>query len=235
MNPGASSPHSSLATLDTGRGAPPWNMALDEALLAEAPNHRTPVLRFYGWSEPAVTFGYFQHYAEVSQLTRIRPLIRRPTGGGIVPHLADWTYSLAIPPEHPWYALRATESYRTMHAWIVAAFARLGVPTELAPCCRKEVPGQCFVGYEQFDVLWHGRKIAGAAQRRNKAGLLIQGSVQPPPPGLERAQWQTAMLDVLPPQYFSGARAVSRIPGTEGVAESLVAEKYSLSTYNERR
>jgi len=34
--------------------------------------------------------------------------------------------------------------------------------------------------------LWHGRKIAGAAQRRTRGGLLIQGSVQPPPIGLER-------------------------------------------------
>ncbi|MBL9134456.1 MAG: hypothetical protein JNK85_01245 [Verrucomicrobiales bacterium] len=226
---------SPLVTLDSGLCPPVWNMAFDEALLLDAPSRGTAVLRFYGWSEPAVTFGYSQRYAEVAQLTRVRPLLRRPTGGGIVPHLADWTYSLVIPPGHAWYHLRAVESYRAMHAWIVAAFARLDIPTELAPCCRKDAPGQCFVGYEQFDVLWHGRKIAGAAQRRNKSGLLIQGSVQPPPPGVGRGLWQAAMLEVLPALYFSGARIESQALGTDVIAESLVAEKYSQASYHERR
>ena len=45
--------------------------------------------------------------------------------------------------------------------------------------CYIRFAGPCFAGYEKFDVLWHGKKIAGAAQRRNKLGLLIQGSVQP--------------------------------------------------------
>ena len=66
-------------------------------------------------------------------------------------------------------------------------------------------PGQCFVGYEKSDLLWHGKKIAGAAQRRNKLGLLIQGSVQPPLP-LARAAWQQAMCDV--GQIASGDRMV---------------------------
>lgn len=226
---------SSLVILDSGPGAPAWNMAFDEALLLEAPRCGFPILRFYGWSEPAVTFGYFQHYGEVSQITRVRPLIRRPTGGGIVPHLADWTYSLAVPPGHPWYALRAVESYRTMHAWIVDAFARLDLPTEMAPCCRKEVLGQCFIGYEQFDVLWHGRKIAGAAQRRNKSGLLIQGSVQPPPPGIDRTRWQTAMRETLPAPHFTEVRLAPENLDHNTLAKSLVDEKYAQADYNEKR
>jgi hypothetical protein len=46
---------------------------------------------------------------------------------------------------------------------------------------KSEIPGACFAGHERFDLLWRGRKIAGAAQRRNQLGLLIQGSVQLPP------------------------------------------------------
>lgn len=168
-------------------------MALDEALLEAAASLGQPVLRFYSWTEQAATFGYFQRHDDIARATQLRPLIRRPTGGGLVPHDADWTYSLVFPPAHPWHALTAVDSYRRMHEWVCDAFAKLGVATELADCCRKAAPGQCFVGWEKFDVLWQGRKIAGAAQRRNKLGLLIQGSVQPPPVGLRRDEWEAAM------------------------------------------
>jgi lipoate-protein ligase A len=181
--------------LRSGPGDPAFNMALDEALLEAAARLGKPVLRFYGWTEPAATFGYFQKYAEVERAVLFRPLIRRPTGGGIVPHDADWTYSLVFPPGHEWHSLKAEESYRRVHEWIQSAFARLDLATELAPKSHLAGPGQCFVGYEKSDLLWHGKKIAGAAQRRNKLGLLIQGSVQPPLP-LARAAWQQAMCDV---------------------------------------
>jgi lipoate-protein ligase A len=167
--------------LQSGPGHSAFNMALDEALLQAMPRLGQPVLRFYGWTEPAASFGYFQKYADVERLTLLRPLVRRPTGGGLVPHDADWTYSLAIPPGDPWYSLTAMESYRRVHEWIQAAFTRLSIATDLASTCRKPQAGQCFQGHEQFDVLWRGQKIAGAAQRRTRDGLLIQGSVQPPP------------------------------------------------------
>ena len=182
--------------LNSGPCAPAFNMALDEALLAGMSRLGKPVLRFYGWTEPAATFGYFQKYADVERATHLRPLIRRPTGGGIVPHDADWTYSLTFPPGHEWYRLKAEESYRRVHEWIQSAFAKLRIATTLAPNTHKTGPGQCFAGYEKFDVLWQGRKIAGAAQRRNKLGLLIQGSVQPPPTSIVGANWQEAMCVV---------------------------------------
>jgi lipoyl(octanoyl) transferase len=219
--------------LNSGHGAPAFNMAMDEALLEAMPRLGELVLRFYSWSEPAATFGYFQKFAEVDQATLLRPLIRRPTGGGLVPHDADWTYSLAFPVGHEWHSLRAEESYQRVHEWIQAAFTRLGVETELASCCRKSAPGQCFVGYEKHDLLWRGRKIAGAAQRRNKPGLLIQGSVQPPPVSLSRADWERAMTAVATPQpdwveFSPDERLLAR------VAE-LEAEKYSQVAYNQKR
>jgi hypothetical protein len=179
--------------LHSGAGGAAFNMALDAALLETAGALGKPVLRFYGWTERAASFGYFQKFAEVEKMTPLRPLVRRPTGGGLVPHDADWTYSIVIPPAHGWYALAAVESYRRMHEWIQASFRKIGVATGLASCCRKAGPGQCFVGHEKFDVLWHDQKIAGAAQRRTRAGLLIQGSVQPPAIKLDRADWEQAM------------------------------------------
>jgi lipoate-protein ligase A len=189
--------------LHSGVGNAAMNMALDEALLESMPRLGRPVLRFYGWTEPAATFGYFQKYAEVERATLLRPLIRRPTGGGIVPHDADWTYSFAFPPGHQWHSLKAGESYRRVHEWIQASFAKLNVPTELAPTRHPSLVTRhssigCFAGHEKFDLLWNGRKIAGAAQRRNKLGLLIQGSVQFRCIGtaIARTDWQKVMGDV---------------------------------------
>ena len=117
--------------LSSGPDDPAFNMALDEALLHAMPRLARPVLRFYGWTEPAASFGYFQRYADVERMTALRPLVRRPTGGGLVPHDADWTYSLAFPPCDGWYSLTATESYRRIHEWIQAAFASLDVATRI--------------------------------------------------------------------------------------------------------
>lgn len=219
--------------LNSGPCPAAFNMAFDEALLEAVASLGQPVLRFYSWTEPAATFGYFQHYAEIERATQLRPLVRRPTGGGLVPHDADWTYSVIIPPTHAWHALNAVASYRRMHEWIRAAFARLSVATALADCCRKSTPGQCFVGWEKFDVLWQGRKIAGAAQRRNKLGLLIQGSVQPPPMGWERQGWEAAMVSVA-----VGTASLAELnvtPELQNRAVALANERYASSAYNERR
>jgi lipoate-protein ligase A len=220
--------------IESGRSDAGFNMALDEALLEAMPRLLRPVLRFYGWTEQAASFGYFQKFSEIERTTLLRPLVRRPTGGGLVPHDADWTYGLAFPTNHEWYSLSAVGSYRRVHEWIQSAFAELNVPTELAGCCRKSAPGQCFAGYEKFDVLWRGKKIAGAAQRRNKLGLLIQGSVQPPPVSIKRNDWEAAMREV-------GAKtlgAESKWQPDQALAarvDELVRQKYCQKNYNEKR
>jgi hypothetical protein len=234
------SPMSAEATdpwfvLDSGRCDYAFNMALDEALMESASDFSRPVLRFYGWTQPAASFGYSQKISDIERVTALRPLVRRPTGGGLVPHDADWTYSVVIPANHPWYALRASESYERMHLWIQAAFASLDVATELAPCCRKEIPGQCFVGYEKSDVLRFGTKIAGAAQRRTKTGLLIQGSIQPVPQSLTRAQWQSAMTTCAASMFGAQFESFKMPPTLNQLAEQRTTDKFSRDEHNRRR
>jgi len=263
--------------LQSGKGNPAFNMALDEALLEVVSRLGKPVLRFYGWTESAATFGYFQKYADVERATPLRPLIRRPTGGGIVPHDADWTYSLAFPPGHEWHALKAEDSYRRVHEWIQSAFAKLKIETELASARknsivasgssrREEAPfsnaecgvrnaessqslltsaatDQCFIGHEKSDVLWRGKKIAGAAQRRNKLGLLIQGSVQPPPfqksevrsQKSERASWHDAMCAVGSEEFGVEWLQFEPDDPLRQCADELVRTRFSLATYNQKR
>jgi lipoyl(octanoyl) transferase len=222
--------------LRSGPGDPGFNMALDEALLETAPERPQPVLRFYSWTEPAASFGYFQQYQDVSRLTHLRPLVRRPTGGGIVPHDIDWTYSLVFPPDHEWYQLTARESYLRVHLWLQTAFAQIGFETLVAPAALKTAAGQCFAGHEESDLLCCGRKIAGAAQRRRRDGLLIQGSVQPPSKGsLDRAAWEGAMLDVGRDVHGAFWKEFQDVNQALPKAADLARTKYSLLSYHQRR
>jgi lipoate-protein ligase A len=220
--------------LSSGPGDPARNMAWDEALLEAATRLGGPVLRLYGWTVPAATFGYSQRYAAVERLTALRPLLRRPTGGGVVPHDRDWTYTLVFPPLHPWYALRARDSYERVHRWIQASLECLGLPTALAATPAAGAPTHCFVRTEQFDVLFGGVKVAGAAQRRTRDGLLIQGSVQPPT-GADRPAWERALLDHATREW--AVRWTFLAPDAELIArvEALVQAKYGQPDYHRRR
>jgi lipoyl(octanoyl) transferase len=168
------------------------NMAIDFLLLQRYPNAHAPRFRHYGWRAPAFTFGYAQKIAFVrSQLPadEVFDLCRRPTGGGIVDHRSDWTYTLVIPRGHPLEELRATESYRAVHEALAQSLRTQGVGAvtksavdDQAEADETTLPGVCFDRAEVYDVIDEasGTKMAGAAQKRNKHGLLFQGSLRQP-------------------------------------------------------
>lgn len=158
----------------TPRGGPD-QMALDEALLEGAGQ---PVLRVYTWDGPAVSFGYSQPLGEVRRRFPEVPLVRRWTGGGMVEHGRDWTFSLVIPAGQPLAAVRPAESYRQIHAAVARALGG-AVRLQAEEGHRAAAPGTCFVEPVRDDVLAvDGRKICGGAQRRTRRGILHQGSVQ---------------------------------------------------------
>lgn len=151
------------------------NMAVDEALLERA---TLPLLRFYRWRQPAISFGYFGRYAEVADESAHREIVRRWTGGGIVPHGDDLTYSVIIPATNPWFAHSSLEIYGKLHESIRLALQANGVEASLARSAAPKVSEACFANAVRADVLSNGEKIAGAAHRRTRAGLLHQGSIQ---------------------------------------------------------
>jgi len=224
---------------NSGKCDAAFNMALDEALLEASSRVSRPALRFYGWTAPAASFGYFQKFYSVERATSLRPLVRRPTGGGIVPHDADWTYSFVAPAGHEWHSLAAIDSYRRIHEWIRRAFAKLEIQTSLAPDKKSAggegLPGECFTGHEKYDLLWHGRKIAGAAQRRNKLGLLIQGSVQPPPVPVKRKAWEDAMRASGSEMFVIEWTDYAPDELLLARAAELSGQKYSSAAYNTGR
>jgi lipoate-protein ligase A len=122
-----------------------------------------------------------------------------------------------------------------VHEWIRDAFAKINIATTLATASQKDIPGQCFIGAEKDDVLWHGRKIAGAAQRRTRDGLLIQGSVQPPPVGLERDQWETAMCEIAQISFSVEWQMIQYDSKLEELTGELRLKKYSQVGHNQKR
>ena len=171
------------------------NMALDFLLLQRGPGPAAPRFRHYEWRGPAFTFGFSQKISFVRanlSVGEAYDLCRRPTGGGIVDHRNDWTYMLVLPRGLPLYDERATRSYRIVHECLAASLVALGQPaavkTEVMtalgtpglPSVTLAQEGICFQHAELYDVVntRTGAKIAGAAQKRNKHGLLFQGSIE---------------------------------------------------------
>jgi lipoate-protein ligase A len=150
-------------------------MAIDEALLREV---REPVLRIYEWSVPAVSLGYFQPAALAGE----RPFVRRYTGGGLVDHARDVTYTIVLPRVHPWMKLSAPESYCHVHRGVQAALAACGIESDLTRVVPAVESDACFQKPVRFDIVAATGKLSGAAQRRTREGLLHQGSILLPDP-----------------------------------------------------
>jgi len=184
-----------LHVLPVRTGGAAENMALDLLLLQRYPDGGEARFRHYDWHGPAFTFGLSQKIDFIRKsLPEDGPfdLCRRPTGGGLVDHRDDWTYALVVPRGHPLEESRATQSYRIVHESLAAALGAQGVPAVLKPARAEPAEGQdgmpagvCFQRAELHDVV-NGKtaeKIAGAAQKRNKRGLLFQGSLWRPAAG----------------------------------------------------
>lgn len=151
------------------------NMAVDEALLETS---SAPAIRFYGWARQALSFGYFGKFDEAASQGEGRDLVRRWTGGGIVLHGADLTYSIVVPVTHHYSARSARTIYSDVHSAIRDVLIEDGLPAILVDTARPKVSESCFANSVCADVLIEGKKIAGAAQRRTRMGLLQQGSIQ---------------------------------------------------------
>jgi lipoyl(octanoyl) transferase len=163
------------------------NMAIDEALLEWA---TIPTIRFYRWRSPALSFGYFGTFSDVAIYAAERDLVRRWTGGGIVLHGDDLTYSIMIPASDPAFSESSIWIYEKIHRALADVLNGVGERAvvaggvdsgriALSKHAAISASGyNCFTNPVRADVMVGGRKIAGAAQRRTRRGLLQQGSIQ---------------------------------------------------------
>ena len=193
-----------FATLDVYHNKTPhsaaMNMAIDEALLELV---AVPSIRFYRWYSRALSFGYFGKFSDVEIYKTERDVVRRWTGGGIVFHGEDLTYSLVIPASDPAFGESSMAIYEAIHRALADALNGIGEhaivagagPSHRSSNVKADDPGprntmvtrrpgiidagySCFTNPVRADVMLDGRKVAGAAQRRTHCGLLQQGSIQ---------------------------------------------------------
>jgi lipoate-protein ligase A len=167
---------SELRVIDDPTPRPgPLNMAIDEVLLTMA---RPAILRFYRWNAASVSFGYFVRFAEAHEIAGNRAVVRRWTGGGIVPHGEDLTYSIMIGAQDATFALPSKIIYQRVHSTLGNVLREKGILAVLTETKAPKISEACFANPVVSDVIESGRKIAGAAQRKTRIGLLHQGSIQ---------------------------------------------------------
>lgn len=205
----------------------PMQMALDEILLERVIR---PTFRIYRWSAPWVTFGYFQNEEAARRRWPHLPRVRRWSGGGMVLHGEDLTFSLLFPAGEPAARIPAAEFYRRLHALMAEALLPLlGGGVALAGSDEVRSGEACFSSPSRDDLILHGKKVLGGAQRRRGGALLYQGSLQDP--SAER----------IDPRDFARALC-GRIGSVSGIPREIVpvsaelaGEKYRTVAWNGRR
>lgn len=200
------------------------NMAVDESLLRNAVERARPLLRLYSWDQPSVSFGYFQKFPV--RLNGTHVIVRRPTGGGIVYHVNDTTYTVVVPPGHALYTMSTSEAYRVLHEAVAGA---LTLNSQIAGEKIAAPRGQyeCFQNPVTGDVVANGEKLAGGAQRRGKWGMLHQGSIAAHVPS---AQLQAAFRRAFGIEFL----LYTLSPAEQTLAAQLAAEKYATDVWNHR-
>ena len=166
--------------LDSGALDGAEQMALDSGLMDRARQTGETVLRVYRWSRPTLSFG--RHETVAGHFDRARlaaagvDAVRRPTGGRVLFHSREVTYSVTAPvaDDEP---LRV--SYARINALLVTALSALGARVEPAEKSLARRPGgaPCFAEPAAGELVFDGRKLVGSAQLRDRGALLQHGSI----------------------------------------------------------
>ena len=179
--------------LRDGAASGPWNMGVDEALLASAAHRDSCSLRFYRWDGSWLSLGYGQR-PSLDVLEACRGVgvgvVRRATGGRAVLHGCDLTYSISA----PWQQLPGglQGPYELASRALLQVLLGLGIRAECsAPDAAGPGPGEfaCFAAPGAYELCVAGRKLVGSAQRRVVGALLQHGSIRlrPDPRAAARA------------------------------------------------
>lgn len=174
------------------------NMAVDEVLLESALGDGVCTLRWYRWSEPTVSLGYFQPAISASaphapEGLHTLPQVRRLSGGGAILHHHEWTYSLAVAPAHP-LAAHPEQLYRRVHERLIAWLQQHSLDARLRNEAfdKRGEPFLCFGRGDPNDIVVGRHKVVGSAQRRRRGAVLQHGSLL-----LSKSEWAPDYVGLL--------------------------------------
>jgi len=153
------------------------NMDFDKSLVDNFDG--TPIFRLYSWEKNSFTIGRFQKLDELKNIEQFGSnYAKRLTGGGLLLHGNDISYSIVIPIK-----LLGTknvkESYEYICSFILNFYKKLGLHVEYAKDIDKELSKSffCQEGFEAYDMICQGKKLGGNAQKRTKDLIFQHGSI----------------------------------------------------------
>ena len=218
--------------LNMGKNSAAMNMAIDEAILAAQKARANPTLRFYGWTQPAFSFGYFQDIAAEVDVDACRAegieLVKRMTGGGIVVHGWELTYTLILTRGAG--EMNISDAYHSIGQSLVKAFQQLGIPTQrYAECLDASESAQniCLTNPAEHDVMSDNKKLAGVSVRRNRNGIMFQGYISldmPPSAILAQVSKDPAVQEMLREKSTAintDGRSIPRSALIQAISETL--------------
>jgi len=171
-----------FALVTSGKLSAKENMLIDKELYDSFISSSLPIFRVYEWTE-SFTYGVSQNIDTIKNLNHIKSYNenyeQRMTGGGILFHGNDISYSLIIPTSLV-KNLSVKESYELICGFLMEFYKSLG----LKPIYAKDLESielsksqYCQDGYEPYDILIDGKKVGGNAQRRSKDIIFQHGSI----------------------------------------------------------
>lgn len=215
-------------------------MAADEALCDSLPAPHT--LRFYNWKAPGITFGYSQRRKAVAEAVTaagcaITDVTRRPTGGGIVFHETDLTFSFIFPS--PGVYFEPGKAYDRLHRAINAEYARLGIPFDLLNEKTRDYAVNdpvmnCFAKPVNMDILYNGKKVLGGALRKFGGHMLYQASFQAPDARTNIRLHRNAMIKALGGEFGLEWEIAEMPAAAREKAAAIAGTKYRSAAWNER-
>jgi len=159
------------------------NMAVDEFLFRSLGNRPRTYLRFYRWAKPTASLGYSQDVEKALDLDYCRrqgiDVVRRITGGKLVLHHREITYSVASSDVEVFSSTLA-ESYRLISSALICGLGNMGLKAKLAgppPASYGKGNLPCFSYPARDEIEINGRKIVGSAQKRVGFRFLQHGSI----------------------------------------------------------
>lgn len=157
------------------------NMVLDRSLLALCEeNGESGFLRFYTWAGPTLSMGHLEPQDAVDRMAAERDgvaIVKRPTGGRVVLHGDDLTYTVVL-PRHDDAGLQKT--YNLISEILVEGLSSMGARLHIEKGrTRRSRMAQkpCFASVSRYEVSHGGRKVVGSAQRVGERALLQHGSI----------------------------------------------------------